>query len=119
MFLRFTASACLVLLFASAGAIAETDQHAEMQRVVNGLNEFGLQLSRKLPNKDTDNVFYSPFSIVTALAMTSEGAEGDTRSEFDKVIGNGLSRDAASTGFSEMIAAINRSSRVGDTQSFE
>jgi len=35
----------------------------------------------------TDNIFYSPYSVFTALAMTFEGAKGNTAAEMAEVLG--------------------------------
>ncbi|MGH7739487.1 MAG: serpin family protein [bacterium] len=53
------------------------------------------------------NIFFSPFSIITALAMAQEGAAGDTASQMQQVLG--LSSDAATRQqtFQQLISAIN------------
>ncbi|MBI5000253.1 MAG: serpin family protein [Euryarchaeota archaeon] len=49
-------------------------------QTVDGMNGFALDFYRNV-STDGDNVFFSPWSIETALAMTSEGARGQTASE--------------------------------------
>lgn len=44
-------------------------------------NNFTRDLYMKLAKKNTGNLFYSPFSIMTALGMTYGGAEGNTKEE--------------------------------------
>ena len=52
-----------------------------IQQVVNANNQFAFDLYSEL-NKDSDgNLFYSPYSISAALAMTYEGAKGQTADE--------------------------------------
>ena len=46
---------------------------------------FGCDLFAKLRDK-AGNLFFSPLSIETALAMTSAGARGETLAEMDKVL---------------------------------
>jgi serpin B len=53
--------------------------------VVNANNQFALELYSKLNEKDDGNIFFSPYSISTALAMTYEGAKGQTADEMQKV----------------------------------
>ena len=56
---------------------AETKNSADMKSVVEGNTTFALNLYSKL--KDAEgNLFFSPYSISTALAMTYAGARGNT-----------------------------------------
>ncbi len=55
------------------------------QRVVSGNTEFALDLYRKLGEKP-GNVFFSPYSISTALGMTWAGARGATADQMEKVL---------------------------------
>jgi len=54
--------------------------------VVNAMNNFSFDLYKQLFVSD-ENVFYSPYSVFTALAMTYEGAVGDTAVEMGNVLG--------------------------------
>ena len=56
-----------------------------IQEVVNANNQFALDLYFKIDETQEGNVFYSPYSIFSALAMTYEGAQGQTRSEMQSV----------------------------------
>ncbi len=51
----------------------------------SGLNEFGFSMYRHLA-KEGENVFFSPYSIYTALAMAYEGARGETRSQLARAV---------------------------------
>lgn len=58
--------------------------------------QFGVDLLKKCfdPTKSgEENLLISPLSISAALAMTANGADGKTREEMEKVLGNGLSLD--------------------------
>jgi serpin B len=46
----------------------------------NGINQFGLDLHRRLA-ADGGNVVFSPWSIQSALAMTYAGADGTTKEQ--------------------------------------
>jgi len=46
-----------------------------MQEVVNANNEFAFDLYSELNKNEKGNIFYSPYSISGALAMTYEGAK--------------------------------------------
>lgn len=54
--------------------------------IVQGNNEFALKLYAKLLSEE-GNLFFSPYSISTALAMTYAGARGQTESQMAKVLG--------------------------------
>lgn len=58
---------------------------ADVQQVVDGGNAFALDLYRTLSAGDA-NIFYSPYSISTALAMTYAGAAGDTAAQMAQTL---------------------------------
>ncbi|MGB9707194.1 MAG: serpin family protein [Microgenomates group bacterium] len=67
-------------------SVAEPKQKlADINNVVDANNQFALDYYSKLKEKDSDNIFFSPFSISTALAMTYEGARGQTAEEMRRV----------------------------------
>ena len=53
--------------------------------VVSANNRFAFDLYSKLRDAEKGNIFYSPYSISAALAMTYEGAAGKTASEMKDV----------------------------------
>ena len=59
--------------------------HQGIQEVVNANNQFTFDLYSKLNQDKDNNIFYSPYSISTALAMTYEGAKGQTADEIKSV----------------------------------
>lgn len=52
-----------------------------VQEVVRASNQFAFKLFSELVKTETGNIFYSPYSIFSALAMTYEGARGKTAEE--------------------------------------
>ncbi len=56
-----------------------------IQEVVNANNQFAFDLYSKIVETKEGNVFYSPYSIFSALAMTYEGAIGQTADEMKSV----------------------------------
>lgn len=68
-------------------------------------NQFGLKLFKELVSADPDdNIFISPVSIATALAMTANGAAGKTESELYETLGfEGLSREEINRSFQALI----------------
>ena len=77
--------ACLVLPL--AGLVAQTPQsnQADQKAVVEGNNAFAVALYGQLRSQD-GNLFFSPESISTALAMAYAGARGDTAAEMAKTL---------------------------------
>ena len=56
-----------------------------IQEVVNANNQFAFDLYSELAKTEKENIFYSPYSISAALAMTYEGAKGKTAEEIKEV----------------------------------
>lgn len=54
--------------------------------VVKGGNDFALELYAKLAEQQEGNMFFSPYSISTALAMTYAGAHGRTETQMADVL---------------------------------
>lgn len=56
-----------------------------IQQVVNANNQFAFELYSDLDKSTSENIFFSPYSISAALAMTYEGAKGQTADEMKSV----------------------------------
>ena len=56
-----------------------------VQAVVDANNQFALEFYNELNKNEQGNIFYSPYSISAALAMTYEGAKGNTADEMKEV----------------------------------
>lgn len=80
---------------------------ADINDVVSANNRFSFDLYSNLAQKD-DNIFISPYSISTALAMTYEGARGKTAEEMEKVFYFPEDSKARREGFLEIINEINK-----------
>ncbi|CAH1784123.1 unnamed protein product [Owenia fusiformis] len=52
----------------------------------HAINSFGLDLYKLLPTNKDGNIFFSPFSISTALAMTYLGTAGKTAQEMEDTL---------------------------------
>jgi serpin B len=82
--------ACLVLALTAAQAHADEKQQPpritpDVLKASADSNAFALDLYAQL-RTEKGNVFFSPYSISTALAMTYAGARGDTATEMAKVL---------------------------------
>jgi serpin B len=76
---------CIFVLTAVCAAQTPQSNTADQKAVVEGNNAFALELYGKLRSQD-GNLFFSPESISTALAMTYAGARGDTAAEMAKTL---------------------------------
>src|SRR5271156_6604035 len=76
---------CFVLLPPAWGAPTPLPTAADRAAVVEGDNAFAVTLYGQLRNQ-SGNLFFSPESISTALAMAYAGARGDTASEMAKTL---------------------------------
>ena len=73
---------------------------------LSGNNQFALELFAKL-RKEQGNLFCSPFSVATALAMTSVGARGKTAEEMSQVLHLPADGEAAHSAFAALIRQLN------------
>lgn len=81
-------------------------QPTNSTQVTSGNNQFAFDLYKTIKS-NSDNAFYSPFSISVALGMTVEGAKNTTRKEMLKTMHlpeDDLIRQA---GFRSLLTAIN------------
>ncbi len=92
----------------TVGALARAadDAKADQTAVVRGDTQFALDLYAKLRGQD-GNLFFSPYSISTALAMTRAGARGDTAAEMDRILHFSLSPESLHPTFAALIRQIN------------
>lgn len=78
--------------------------------VVDGNNRFALDLYARIaddPKAGDGNIFFSPFSISTALAITYEGARGETADEIQSVFHFPVNQTALRSGYATLVARAN------------
>ncbi|MEG4804466.1 serpin family protein [Microcoleus sp. ARI1-B5] len=74
--------------------------------LVKGNNAFAIDLYDKLRHQE-GNLFFSPYSISTALAMTYAGARGETASEMANVLHFELEPEHLHPAFAALMADLN------------
>jgi len=89
------------------GYCVKTEEPASDTSVVEANNEFALDLYQELRDSD-GNIFYSPWSIISALAMTYEGARGQTANEMQEVLHLPKEGETRRDSFKEIQNGINR-----------
>lgn len=81
------------------------------ERVVEANNQFAIDLYQQLVTEQDQrdkNIFFSPWSISSALAITYEGARGTTAEEIRSVFHFPADAAVRRTGFSELASGLNR-----------
>ncbi|HHC25502.1 MAG TPA: serpin family protein [Desulfobacterales bacterium] len=84
---------------------------SDQRELVAGNNEFALDLYHTLRNQE-GNLFYSPYSISLALAMTYAGARGETEQEMGTTCHFTLSRERLHPAFNALDTELAK--RGGD-----
>jgi len=92
-------------------AVAKED----LESVVEGNSHFAWDLYAQLKKED-GNLFFSPFSISSALAMTYAGARGNTEVEMKKVMHFGLEQKKLHPAFGNLIVDLNTGGKKGGYQ---
>ena len=84
----------------------------EVNPVVQGNNAFALNLYSQLrPQKG--NLFFSPYSLSTALAMTYAGAKGQTATEMAQVLHFNVEPESLHSAFATNLAKLNANQQQG------
>ncbi len=106
--LRATFLLACVLTMASSGfsGIACAADKADIDSLVSGNNAFAFDLYMRLAEEE-GNLFFSPYSISSALAMTYAGARGETARQMASVLHFGLAPDRLHAALSDLTGMLN------------
>lgn len=96
-----------------SGGNAPGDATPDPGSLVRGNTQFALDLYAKLMSRE-GNLFLSPYSISSALAMTYGGARGNTAKEMADVLGFTLKDDVIHATFGALTDSLNEKGRLGD-----
>ena len=99
-------TACLLALPAFA------EESADVKPIVTGNTAFALELYGQLRTQE-GNLFLSPYSISTALAMTYGGARGATEKQMAKTLHFGLPQEQLHLGFAALQSRLNAVQQKG------
>ncbi|CAL4065437.1 unnamed protein product, partial [Meganyctiphanes norvegica] len=78
----------------------------QVEAIAGAQNEFTRNLYVALAKGSTDNLFFSPFSIMTAIAMTYAGAKANTMEEIRKVLHLPENKEDVINGFYDVVKDI-------------
>lgn len=92
---------------------AAEEMPADVRSVVASSNTFALELFDVI-REEEGNIFLSPYSIATALAMTYAGAAGSTATEMAEVLRIQLSAEDAHPAFGDLVESLDRGSESGN-----
>ena len=84
-----------------------------MEQIVKGNNTFALDVYGKLKDNE-NNLFLSPYSISSALAMTYAGARGNTATQMAEVLHFLLSQKALHPAFANLSAHFQEIQQTGN-----
>jgi serpin B len=86
----------VLILTTAAQCFADVEPN-DIKAVVKGNNSFGLNMYLQIQD-EPGNIFFSPYSISTALAMTYAGARGQTEKEMANILNVPVITDTACAG---------------------
>jgi len=98
----------LLPLTAACTASTAPDAAVDIPLLVRGNTEFALSMFGRLSqDSPEDNLFFSPFSISAALAMTAAGAEGETGVQMSEALGLTLPESRVHPAFSLLLEQLS------------
>jgi len=92
-------------------AIAEPS--ANLRSLVLSNSEFGFNLYQRLRSSE-GNLFFSPYSISTAMAMVCAGARGETQKQIEKALHFSLNQEKLHSAFAELQTGLNKMQETGN-----
>lgn len=99
-----------------APAAVKSPSSPDVAAVVKGSNQFAFDLYTKLRSEEPGNLFFSPQSISTALAMTYAGARGETASQMASVLHFDLPPDKLHPAQAALLSYWNALGKQGNVQ---
>jgi serine protease inhibitor len=99
---------CIVLLMPMA-------VKAQLQSLVAGNTAFAVNLYGQLATNQ-GNLFFSPYSISTCLAMTYAGARGNTEAQMSQVLGFGTNQQTFASLFGDLQSELEATQETNVTE---
>src|SRR5581483_6907612 len=99
-------------LWSPSPSVAQTN---DLPPLATGNTAFALDLYSRLKAGE-GNLFFSPYSISTCLAMTYAGARGDTQKQMAKVLHFGVSQEQLPNLFGALQKQLNEAQKKQEIQ---
>ena len=106
----------ICLLWISNGPIFAVTINTGMEELVKGNNSFCFDLYQQLKKEKKGNIFFSPYSISTALAMTYAGARGTTEKEMAEVLHFTLPQEKLHPAFFKLFSNMQTIQNKGNVE---
>jgi serpin B len=103
---------CLGLIYPGLTALAKAEDKLEIKDLAKSNTQFAVDLYAKL-KAQPGNLFFSPYSISTALAMTYAGAKGNTEQQMASVLHFPLTQDTLHQKFASLQQELNQLGKNG------
>ena len=113
--LTFSLAAALAVMAAGPWAMGAGKKEKSKNPVAEANNAFALDLLKALKN-EKGNLFYSPASISTALAMTYAGAHGNTADEMEQTLRLDVSGDELHEAYEGFIQSLAKNGKKGGNE---
>ena len=102
-------------VYVAALPISGAEEKTIPTDIVAGNNAFAIELYQKLKSAQ-DNLFFSPFSISTAMAMTYAGACANTEKQMSAAMHFDLDQKKFHAEFGEIQSHLNKYEKKGDVK---
>jgi len=109
-----TAAMGVICLLVGMNLIANDVANTEI--LVQNNSTFAMALYQKLCESEKGNVFCSPYSISTALAMTYAGARGNTEKEMAETLRFSLAQERLHPAFAQVESTLHDVQKSGDVK---
>uniref|UniRef100_A0A6P7H0J6 Antichymotrypsin-2-like n=1 Tax=Diabrotica virgifera virgifera TaxID=50390 RepID=A0A6P7H0J6_DIAVI len=103
----------IILAFAITTALAAiSDAQSPIEQLAFANQKLTSNVYKEILKTKNGSIIFSPFSAETVLALTSEGAKGDTRSELLSALHLPESHETIQQGFRELLPQLKINNRV-------
>ncbi|XP_072391491.1 antichymotrypsin-2-like [Diabrotica undecimpunctata] len=98
--------AIILALATSTTLVAPSDVQSPIEQLAIGNQQLTSNVYKEILKTNNGSIIFSPFSAETVLALTSEGAKGDTRTELIAALHLPESQETIQEGFKELLLQL-------------